>query len=448
MKWLKTIWVKLVIEVAVTILIWLLFKFGKNYLPRRFGVKDETLKKGMKFITTLIANVPSEEDSISEVLIKSKNIVEFLQDERLKALGIAESFKQQMAGYPGVEVQYDTVFASSILPHVAKYAKNKTMIMEIDLVNGINKYDFEVNGEMKEVYTIVSATNDGETSNYPYIATTKGFNPNSLLDFVFSEFNDKIFITALPDGSGITIEPLNHEIDGDYKTPQAKFDDLHREITKCKEAGYQRSYILNGEPGTGKTSFCIELSRRMSGKVLKMDSSFFNYLQSNTCKKIIQAFNIDCLIVDDIDRISFSDMPAFLYLLETLKSYKNKPTLLATVNQIEKLDQAVIRPGRFDDIIEFELPNYKERCSFIEEYCKNHDIKITSAEVGKIAKAADEVSHAYLKEFCLQFRILGDADALATKIKTRKKYLSMVQDRLGEVMEDSDIDELYNEEID
>lgn len=441
MTWLKAVWKKLALEVFVTVGLWLVFYIAKKWLPKKWGVREEVLKKHLKLATVLIANLADQDDSITDVLEKSKNIMDFLQEEKSKAIGPAELFKQFMLNYEHCSVQYDDVFTSYILPQIGKYAVDRSVIMELDMMHGVMKYTFEHNGSNKNVFVIVNATDQENNSSFRYYATEKNFNPHALIELLFNEHDNKIFISAPMHDDGITIEPLNQNIESDYKKPEAVFADLVREIRVCKENGYQRSYILNGPPGTGKTSFCMEISRQISGKVLKIDSSFFNNLQASTCKKIIQALRVDFLIVDDIDRISFSDMPSFLYLLESIKTYSDKPTLLATVNDIRKLDLAVIRPGRFDDIIEFELPSSGERKTFIKNYCLDHSMKIEEEELVKIVQATEDLSHAYIKEFCLQFRIDRDADKVVEKIVKRKKYLDIVNDRLDE----GDIEDEFEE---
>lgn len=54
----------------------------------------------------------------------------------------------------------------------------------------------------------------------------------------------------------------------------------------------------------------------------------------------------------------------------TTKSNNNNNTVivLAATNQIEKIDEALLRPGRFDQIITFNKPNKISRKEIFENY--------------------------------------------------------------------------------
>jgi ATP-dependent 26S proteasome regulatory subunit len=112
-------------------------------------------------------------------------------------------------------------------------------------------------------------------------------------------------------------------------------------------------------------------------------------------------------------------------MLEQIKNFSNKPTLLATVNNIKNLDQAVIRPGRFDDIIEFSPPDKLDRAEFIKKYSEKLGTPMKKTQINKLVVATDGMTQAYLKEYCLQFSIEGNVDKIIEKIKRRRVYLDL-----------------------
>jgi SpoVK/Ycf46/Vps4 family AAA+-type ATPase len=98
---------------------------------------------------------------------------------------------------------------------------------------------------------------------------------------------------------------------------------------------------------------------------------------------------------------------------------------MVTVNNINNLDKAIIRPGRFDDIIEFSLPNKKERYSFIKEYLMKLGSTIQEEDCQVFSELTEGMTQAYLKEYCLQFVIEQNTTMLFSKIEKRKKYLGV-----------------------
>jgi SpoVK/Ycf46/Vps4 family AAA+-type ATPase len=204
------------------------------------------------------------------------------------------------------------------------------------------------------------------------------------------------------------------------------YNELLTEITRFKNKNIQRSYMLVGPAGTGKSTFCLELSKRISGKIVKLDSNTFNNLDDSMTKNLIENLECDFIIVDDIDRISYAQNTArFLYMLEYMKEFKTKPTLLVTVNNILELDKAVLRPGRFDDIIEFNYPTKNERKDFIAKYFIKLNKNVSQDHINAIANVTNGMTQAYLKEYCFQYIIENNIQKLITKIKKRKKFVEM-----------------------
>jgi transitional endoplasmic reticulum ATPase len=261
---------------------------------------------------------------------------------------------------------------------------------------------------------------------------------------LFSLFDNRLYLTVKHDE--LQVERLEQEYNQqNYLLPVDIFNKLNTEISEFRKRGIQRSYILYGPPGTGKTTMALELSKRCSGKILKLDAKVFTELSQRQTKSIIEGLNSDFIIVDDIDRIVISDLSSFLYMLESLKNFKNKPAFLASVNSFKRMDKAIIRPGRFDEIIEFKLPNTKQRIEFIMGMCEKMEINITPEDANKIAEETVGMSQSYLKEYCTVLSIEENVDAVINKIRNRQKYVKMAQ---KDMYDENDLEEYTQEESD
>lgn len=123
---------------------------------------------------------------------------------------------------------------------------------------------------------------------------------------------------------------------------------------------YKKTYLLEGLPGTGKTSliFAIASMLKMNIAIITfgpdIDDAIFmkaiSYLPSNSI-----------LLMEDVDAI-FNERKSqihspitFSALLNTLDGVARRHKLITfiTTNYIEKLDSALLRPGRIDKIINF-----------------------------------------------------------------------------------------------
>ncbi len=418
----------------------------RHLLPKRWRANDAMIKRWVRAASTITGNIAKKDDSIGEVLKKSHTIFEYFWDSTSSTkFNAVNEFKLIVRDLPEeTDVHKDETFMRMIFPKLEPLGETK-MIYEIDANHLIFEHTFTMPEDSKDpsrvvkFYTLKTISEGIAVTTQPFgdtFACTKDFHHQHLANLLYVIYNNRLYLTVKNDW--LSIDKLEQEINQqDYIMPEGLFDDLTTEINKFRERGLQRSYILCGDPGSGKSSFALEMSSRVSGKILKIDSRVFTDLSSSHTRTIIEGLESDFIIVDDIDRIGYSDVAGFLYMLESLKSYRRRPTLLASVNDIEKLELAVIRPGRFDDIIEFSLPNAKERATFISTVLSKHDTKLTQKQLQVIAKETSDMSYAFLKEYCSLYLVDPDFDKVIARIKRRKKYMRLVSDRNQEYIDDS-----------
>lgn len=125
---------------------------------------------------------------------------------------------------------------------------------------------------------------------------------------------------------------------------------------------YKRSYLLYGPPGTGKTSTITALASYTDRNVAYLhvsdpkmtDSILKKALQTVPNKSIVVLEDVDALF--GADRTKLENIPlSFSGLLNALDGIggKDASIFVLTTNHIEKLDPALIRPGRVDMQLEY-----------------------------------------------------------------------------------------------
>jgi adenylate kinase family enzyme len=432
----------------VAILLWVLYYTARHLIPKKFRIHETSFKNFLKDFGFLTGVMVKETDTVFETMQKGKALFEYFFDLKSHPMSLEHELKMFVRDYSesSLVIHDNHTFVNAILPKIETFA-TQSVIQEIDPSQKLIKMEFSLSEEEKKVSLFfIKMKNERTDKNHYYskFACAADFKYEQLINMLFSLFDNRLYLTVKHDE--LQVERLEQEYNQqNYLLPVDIFNKLNTEISEFRKRGIQRSYILYGPPGTGKTTMALELSKRCSGKILKLDAKVFTELSQRQTKSIIEGLNSDFIIVDDIDRIVISDLSSFLYMLESLKNFKNKPAFLASVNSFKRMDKAIIRPGRFDEIIEFKLPNTKQRIEFIMGMCEKMEINITPEDANKIAEETVGMSQSYLKEYCTVLSIEENVDAVINKIRNRQKYVKMAQ---KDMYDENDLEEYTQEESD
>ncbi len=442
MKKLKKIWNNILVQISMIGIMGAIYLVMRHGLPKKFRLNDVTINKWIKDIGHITQNLAKSKDDFPSILNKSKNIFDYFLSFKGKNNNFERNFRTYIEDTTeGVEIFEDLLFISIFnLIENEGTVEYSTMI---DVNHMVYHYVFNYKEKEYRLY-VAKSVSEGTQTNlfFSGFASPKGTTYYDLSNILFDRFNNRITISLRNDRVCVSalerIEPpLN------YKFPEEIFNEMKDDIDSANIQNQQRSFVLFGSPGTGKTSYCIELSRRITGKVLKLDTSILRsveYVSTTELKHLLEALECKFILIDDIDRIHFGEITTLLYLLEVLKTLKNRATLLCTANDLGKIDTAVLRPGRIDDIYEFLLPTKEVRKEFIAITLK--DYLISDEELEKLSDAMDGWTHAYIQEFCFQYPIVKSTDKLVAKILKRKEYLVR-----GRSQWSSNNDEILNESL-
>lgn len=227
--------------------------------------------------------------------------------------------------------------------------------------------------------------------------------------------NDNIVLRQVKVKS-TTAEALNSislEVDDAFRPmPSKRAGEYSQYLSKCIDAGVSRSVMLYGPPGTGKSTMARTIVESLGMKSFRIRVEDIAHIETSAVFEAISIFEPDAVILDDFDR---SDMQA--KLLETLEFFQQHVKLvIATVNNKNHLDEAILRPGRFDELLQI----------------KQMDDDVVRAVLGdEHAFAYETVKDwpiAFIQEYVKRLRFMNPEEAaasvkeLAHRVKRLKKY--------------------------
>lgn len=257
--------------------------------------------------------------------------------------------------------------------------------------------------------------------NLSYYYTGPVFDFEKMFDLLWSKFPNGIYVPKVKEATdsieymisflALEAQELN------YIGSVPSLDAIAKELELYRKKNISRSYLCVGPPGTGKTAFSISLAKRFSSRIIKMDPSSLQLADASYVEFILEQLRPDFIIFDDFERLERQS--TLLFTVENLKQKYPQVTIIATVNDISQLDKALLRPGRFDEILHFDPACVEDNKKILEFYANKHDIKISKAKLGSLAQQAEGLSGVYIKELCLRVSIQGldKAEEIVSKLK-------------------------------
>jgi len=155
-----------------------------------------------------------------------------------------------------------------------------------------------------------------------------------------------------------------------------------------------RSVMFYGPPGTGKSTLARTIVELMGMRSFRIRIGDLDGLDNSTLFEAISIFEPDAVILDDFDRAHGQAA-----LLETLEHFKQKIKLVVvTVNDRRKLDDALMRPERIDELVLID----------------KMDEEVVKHVLGKYVDGFDQVKDwpiAFIGEYVNRRRFMDPAEA-------------------------------------
>jgi len=181
-----------------------------------------------------------------------------------------------------------------------------------------------------------------------------------------------------------------------------------------------RGVLLYGLPGTGKTLLAKAVAHESKATFIHMSGSeLVHKFIGEGAQLVRDIFHMardkapSIIFIDEIDAVgsirthdgttgSAEVNRTMMQLLAEMDGFRSRGDvrIIAATNRIDILDPALLRPGRFDRIIEISMPNVEARYKILQIHARN--MKKLEVDLLEIAKKTEDASGADLKAIVVE----------------------------------------------
>jgi len=214
-----------------------------------------------------------------------------------------------------------------------------------------------------------------------------------------------------------------------------------------------KGVLLYGPPGTGKTLLAKAVAHETEATFIRIiGSELVQKFIGEGARLVREIFNLakqkapTILFIDELDAIGSQRLKiatsgdrevqrTLMQLLSELDGFdvRGDVKIIGATNRVDILDPALLRPGRFDRLIEFPIPDDKGR----EAIFKIHMRKLNcekSINIKQLVNITEGATGADIKAICTEagmFAIRNDRDTITQEdfLKATDKVLKKIRDK-------------------
>lgn len=212
-----------------------------------------------------------------------------------------------------------------------------------------------------------------------------------------------------------------------------------------------KAVLLVGPPGTGKTMMAKAVANRTNATFIKLvGSELVQKYIGEGARMVRELFEMakekspSVIFIDELDSVATKRQEqatsgdrevqrTMMQLLSELDGFDplGDVKIIGATNRPKLLDKALLRPGRFDRIIETPKPDYQARKDIFKIHMKDMDIA-EDIDLEVLASESEEASGADIKAICTEAGMFSIRRNRNDKVKSQD-FL----DALEKVLSDS-----------
>jgi proteasome regulatory subunit len=197
-----------------------------------------------------------------------------------------------------------------------------------------------------------------------------------------------------------------------------------------------KGVLLFGPPGTGKTLLAKAVAHETEATFIRIiGSELVQKFIGEGARLVREIFNLakqkapTILFIDELDAIGSQR-------LKIATEQRGDVKIIGATNRVDILDPALLRPGRFDRMIEFPIPDEIAREAIFKIHSRNLLVE-EAIDFKRLVNLTEGATGADIKAICTEagmFAIRKDADKIINKdfIDGISKVMKKVKDQFVE----------------
>ncbi|EMA65476.1 proteasome-activating nucleotidase Pan2 [Halorubrum kocurii] len=266
-------------------------------------------------------------------------------------------------------------------------------------------------GNNQEVLTQASTTLESDLRPGDRVAINDSFAVQQVLDDETDSRAQAMEVTESPDVEYADIGGIDDQIREVREAVEDPLDDPEQ----FEAVGVEppSGVLLHGPPGTGKTMLAKAVANESDATFIKMaGSELVRKFIGEGARLVRDLFELAAerepavIFIDEIDAVAAKRTDSktsgdaevqrtMMQLLSEMDGFddRGEVRIMAATNRFDMLDEAILRPGRFDRLIEVPEPNAEGRERILEIHTQDMNVA-ADTDVGEVARELDGYSGA------------------------------------------------------
>ncbi|MDZ7850034.1 MAG: proteasome-activating nucleotidase [Halodesulfurarchaeum sp.] len=269
-------------------------------------------------------------------------------------------------------------------------------------------------GNNQEVLTEIDAELDEEIEMGDRVAINDSFAIQELLDDETDARAQAMEITESPDVTYDDIGGLEDEL----REVQEAVEDPLTQPERFENVGVEppSGVLLHGPPGTGKTMLAKAVANQTDATFIKMaGSELVRKFIGEGSRMVRDLFELaadrepSIIFIDEIDAVASKRTDSktsgdaevqrtMMQLLSEMDGFEDRGEvrLMAATNRFDMLDRAILRPGRFDRLIEVPDPDQEARAEILRIHTADMNL-VEAVDFDSLARETEGFNGAQLE---------------------------------------------------